>query len=434
MRRTSKKPPRAADRRVPLGWFGRAISAPPLTARQWRVLGVLGAANLIDSYDVALLGLALPQIQAGIGIADADIGGLMAFVRLGVVPAILLTILADRGGRRRLLLITIIGFTVCTCLTAFARTPYDFAVLQFLARVFIAGEGMLAIVVVTEEFDAGNRGWGIGMLGALGALGHGLASLIFSFVGVLPYGWRALYVLGVVPLLLLAWFRRSLSETQRFAQHAHARPHEPGSLWEPVRHLVRMYPGRMIALCAAVFPFAFVVETVMFFPSKVLQDVHGYTPANVAGMYLSVGVMALLGNIVAGALGDRFGRKRVLIGSITLNAVAAAVFYNAAGWWLPPMWGLMVMTLTMSLVLFGALGSELFPTSHRSTASGLRGVVATLGASSGLWLQGELYTRLGSHGAAITYMLVVMPIAPLIVALTLPETANRELEEVSPER
>ena len=194
------------------------LSAPRLSDRQRRVLAVLGAANLVDSYDFALMGLALPQIQAGLGVADGEIGGVLAFVRLGVAPALLLTLLADSAGRRRLLLLTIVGFTVCTGLTALARGPLEFMVLQFLARAFIAGETMLAVVVITEEFDAENRGWGIGILGALGALGHGLASIVYSFVNVLPLGWRSLYLLGLVPLLLLAWFRRTLAETPRFAR------------------------------------------------------------------------------------------------------------------------------------------------------------------------------------------------------------------------
>ncbi len=414
----------------------RLLAAPPLTPRQWRVLLALGVANLVDNYDGALLGLALPQIQTGLAVPDEGVGHLLAIVRLGVLPAVLLTVLADRIGRRQLLLVTILGFTVFTALTAFAADAHGFMVLQFAARAFIAAENMLAIVVITEEFDARNRGWGIGILGALGAFGYGLASLMFSLVDVLPFGWRALYVLGALPLLLVAWFRRSLDETRRFAAHRAARA-DPGG-WraavQPLRNLVRMYPGRMLALGAALFPFAFVTETAMFFPSKFLQEVHGYAPHDVAVMYLTIGVLGLLGNIVAGALGDRYGRKRVLIAGLLLNGAAAAAFYNLDGWLVPLAWGVMVLTVTMVIVLFAALGSELFPTSYRSTASGMRSVIATVGAASGLTLQATLYGALGSHGAAITAMLVLVPIAPLIIALGLPETARRELEEVSPER
>ncbi len=397
---------------------------------------MLGVADLIDRYDLAVLGLALPQIQTGLGIAEADVGTLTAIVRLGVMPAIFLTVLADRTGRRRLLLATILGFTVCTFLTAFVRSAPEFAALQCLARVFIAGEAMLAVVVIVEEFDADTRGWGIGMLAALGTLGGGVAAIVFSVVNVLPFGWRALYVLGVVPLLLIAWFRRTLSETPRFERHRETRAAAFGlsAALEPFRNLARMYPVRILALCAALFPVAFVFDTSVLFVSKFLQDVHHYSPANVALMYLTIGALVPFGSVMSGRLGDRFGRKRILIlGSLT-NTAAVACFYHVAGIWVPLAWGVMVMTFSMVLVLFSALGGELFPTSYRSTASGVRAVVATLAAALGLWTEGRLYGVVGSHAAAITLMLVVVPLAPLIVAVTLPETAARELEDIAPER
>lgn len=419
---------------VRVGWRER-LRAPVISLPQRRVLVALGVANLVDNYDGALLGLALPQIQQGLGVSESAVGQLLAVVRLGTIPAVVLAVIADQVGRRRLLLITIIAFTVCTFLTALVGNATEFMTVQFVARTFIAAETMLAVVVIAEEFDARHRGWGIGMLGALGAFGFGIASIVFSLVNVLPYGWRALYVIGVLPLLLVAWMRRSLTETRRFAAHrASAAQRGWRGTLRPLRNLLRMYPGRMVALSAALFPFAFVTETTMFFPSKFLQQAHGYSPGDVAVMYLTVGVLGLLGNIVAGVFGDRFGRRRVLIAGLLANGGAAALFYNVSGWVVPWLWGVMAMTVTMSVVLFAALGSELFPTSYRSTASGVRSIIATIGAAAGLWLEGVLFASVGSHAAAITAMLVVVPIAPLVIALTLPETANRELEEVSPER
>ena len=307
---------------------------------------------------------------------------------------------------------------------------------QFLARVFIAGELMLAVVVIVEEFDAEIRGWGIGMMAALGSCGGGLAAIIFSVVNVLPFGWRALYVVGIVPLLLIAWFRRTLRETRRFERHRQGRPAAFGlrAALQPFRGLARMYPGRVLALCASLLPVAFVFETSALFVSKFLQEVHQYSPANVALMYLTIGGLGPIGSVVAGRLGDRFGRKRIIIAGLLGCAAAVACFYNASGICVPMAWGFMVMTGTIVLVLFAALGGELFPTSYRSTASGVRAVVGTLSAALGLWTEGRLYGVVGSHAAAITLMLVVLPLAPLIIAFALPETAARELEDIAPER
>jgi putative MFS transporter len=417
--------------------FLEYLGAPPsVTAYQHGVLWVVGAVTLFGRYGLGLMGLALPQVQAGLRIAEADIGAVTALVQLGVIPAIALSVLADYVGRRRLLLVTLVGFTVCTGLTAFVGSAPEFIALQVLARVFITAETMLAVVVVAEELDAEARGWGIGVIGALGALGHGLAAVLFTRVNVLPYGWRALFGFGVLPLLLLPWFRRTLVETRRFTLHRDGRGRSSG-VWaalRPLRNVLHMYPGRMLALCAALFPAAFVFETAMMFQAKFLQEAHHYSPTRVGLLYLTVGALAPIGNVMGGRLGDGFGRKRVIVVGLFLNATAIALFYNASGVWIPLAWGLMVLSLTVVIVLFAALGSELFPTSYRSTASGVRGVITTLGGAAGLGLEGSLYLHAGSHAAAITWMLAAAPIAPLVIALFLPETASQELEEISPER
>ena len=411
---------------------------PKLSEKQWSVLGLLSLAELFDHYDIGLLGMALSQIQAGLAIPEEEIGGVLAVIRVGSLLAFALSVLADRFGRRRLLLITILGFTLCTFATAFAQNAWQFMVMQLLARVFISAETLLAVVVLTEELSAQDRGWGIGLLGALGSLGHGLAAIAFVFVDDLPFGWRSLYVLGVVPLLFLAYFRRALPETRRFEdqrarQSADA---EPAALdiVRPIVHLMRMYPGRVAALAAALFPFDFVTTTAFAFMFKTLQELHGFSPGQQSTLMLAGGALGILGNIFAGAMSDRFGRKPVIALAMTLNAGALYGFYNGSGPMVVFFWISMVFTIMAVEVLFKALGAELFPTSHRSTASGMRMVVGTLGGIAGLALEGTLYQLTGSHTAAITLMMPALVLPPIAIWLFLPETAQQDLESISPER
>ena len=413
-----------------------AGSVPQLRNRQWTLLGLLALAEFFEQYDASLMGIALKQIQAGLQIPEQDIAGVTAVVRTGSLIAFALSVLADRIGRRRLLLVTILGFTVCTFGTAFAQNAAQFMVLQLLGRVFITAETLLAVVVLAEELHARDRGWGIGMLGALGSLGHGLSAGVFAAVDVLPFGWRALYLAGVVPLLFLAYFRRRLPETRRFEEQKATWDDEQGLTGglRPIIHLARMYPARVAVLSLALFPFEFVISTAYTFMPKTLQEVHGYTPGQVTLVFIVGGALGILGNVVAGQLGDRFGRKPVLSIAMVVNAMALAAFYNTEGWAIPLIWVLAVFTILAIGILFKALGTELFPTSHRSTASGMRMVVGTLGSIAGLSLEGTLYQMTGSHAAAITWMTPMLVFPPLVIALLLPETAQRELEEVSPER
>src|SRR5262249_51456189 len=121
----------------------------------------------------------------------------------------------------------------------------------------------------------------------------------------------------------------------------------------PFRNLVRMYPGRMLAMYSALFPVPFLCKTSVFFASKTLQQVHHYSPADVTPLYLTAGVAAPIGNIVAGVLGDRYGRKGIMVTGLVLNAGAVAAFYNAGGFWAPVAWSLMpakLARLTWSVI------------------------------------------------------------------------------------
>ena len=95
------------------------LSRPPaLTRRQWQVLGLVSVATLFDQYDRALFAMALPKIQQSLAISEANVGYLGSVVRLGALPAFLIAAAADRLGRRRVLLFTIVAYTLCTGATA----------------------------------------------------------------------------------------------------------------------------------------------------------------------------------------------------------------------------------------------------------------------------------------------------------------------------
>jgi MFS family permease len=150
-------------------------------------------------------------------------------------------------------------------------------------------------------------------------------------------------------------------------------------------------------------------------------------------LFLVGGSVAILGNLAAGRASDRFGRRPVSLAFLAVNAASVAGFYNAPGAWVPAFWIALVFSFFAIDVIFTALGSELFPTAYRSTASSLRAVAGTLGAVLGLWCEGQLYGLTGSHAGAITWMLLGSGVSLLAVAFALPETAGRSLEEIAPD-
>jgi putative MFS transporter len=414
--------------------FAPFLGRPPaLTRRQWRVLGLVSIVSLFEQYDVYLFSLNLKQIQADLAIPESDLGLLGSLVRMGALFALPITLAADRLGRRRILLVTILGYTLCTGATAFAPNAAAFVVFQFLARVFAAAETVIAIVVIAEEFDAEHRGWGIGALGALHACGAGAAAIAFGFVDTVPFGWRALYAVGLVPLVLVAYLRRTLPETGRFdalarAERAELRATPPLA---PAVLLVRRHPSRIAMLAFAVIAVEIAMGPATFFAPKYLQDALGWTPGQVALMNFAGGFIAIIGNPVAGWLSDRRGRRPVTV-AFTAGVIAViACFYTLAGPFVPFLWIALIFTLMGTQVTLGAYGAEMFPTGVRSTASGVREFCKTAGAVTGLALVSVLYTVAGSNWTAVALLCVVGALSPLIVLALFPETAGRQLEEIA---
>ncbi|MBW2272138.1 MAG: MFS transporter [Deltaproteobacteria bacterium] len=392
--------------------------------------------SLGSFYTMSVTSFALPQIQRGLSIPEDEVGSLFALLRSGTIFSLVLAVAADRLGRRRLLVASVAGCALCNVATAFSRSGLEFAWLQLGARFFLGAQILLAVVVVTEELSADNRGWGLGVLSAVGGMGGALTLLVYMFVEYLPYGWRFLYVVGGLGLLCVPWLWGSLQETRRFSEHQSqtAANAASGPAWQPLRDIVRLHGWRLAALVGVMIPVSVILEPGIVFVSKHLQDEMGYSPGQVGLLVGGCGVMTPLGNLVSGAVSDRFGRKPVAAFVSLLLPAAVALFYNASA---APAMGLGLALLFLSIggliVLHGAIATELFPTAFRSTASGMREALGTVGASLGLWIVSLLYVATGSHAVSITWVLLLAPISPLVILFLVPETARRELEEIAPD-
>ncbi len=416
------------------------LKLPALNRYQWRLLGLVGFASLFNRYDLAILQMALPQIQSSLGITDAILNNNIALIQMGAMPAFLLMLAADRVGRRRLLIITIVGYTVMTGATAFATSVPMFVAMQFFSRMFVTAEMLLSAVVIAEEFPPDARGRGVGALAAMAATGFGLAALFFAFVDVLPFGWRSLYFLGFVPLLILTSLRRTLPETAQFQKQLARRAEKNSDLEEPFManlqpmiDLVRAYPGRFWALSAMVFIYTFAVEVAFFYDPTYLQSAHGWQPWHISILTIVGGFLALFGNTFAGNVGDMLGRKRATIIFLGCMPIFITLFYNASGWFLPVIWAIMLFGMMGINVSVDTLSSELYPTSYRSTAAGARAIVAALGAALSQVVHGLIFGFVGSQWTAVSIMSLFIFITPFIVA-RLPETSGRSLDETAPER
>lgn len=410
--------------------FRRVYIRPPepIPANQSRLLVLVGAAYFIAGYDVNIYGFAVRQIQQTFSIPESDIGLVIVLFRLGIIPALALAWLADRIGRRKLLMITLAGAALSTVWTAFAQSLTEFIIAQTIARIFIYTEEILCMVVIAEEFSERTRGWAAGQLGALEALGGGAAALVFAFVEMLPFGWRAIYALGAIPLLWLVWARRSLPETRRFQER------DPNEKTKPFTSLMRNYPGRLALLVCLCVLFGLAMGATVPMASAYLQGTHQWAPWQVSALTLGAGFVSILGTTTAGALSDRFGRRAVIAVTVVMAGISFALFYNwAEGFLLVVTWTTGLFAILAANVLMTALGAELFPTSHRSLAASIRMMAALFGGLLGLLVERELFIVYGQHGPAIATLALLAPLC-ILPTWFLPEPAQKKLEEIAAER
>jgi MFS family permease len=367
----------------------------------------------------------------------SDTGYYLGAIRLGGIGTLFLVPFADRIGRRRVFLLALLGMSVGTFATAFAQTPAQFVAIQWVTRAFMLTGGALSVVILVEEFPAEHRGAALGMLAVLGGLGYGIGALVYAAVDILPFGWRFLYVVGVLPLAFLPFFRRALRETRRYEEHrARQGPEARGAFaafGQQLRDFLRANPRRAAAVAGAGL-FASMGSIAVFqYTNLFVRDIHHWAAGQYTLLVLGGGMIGMFGNVIGGRGSDRFGRRAVGFVGLALAPVFAAAFFLGPEETLVFAWGLYVLCMAAGDVVVRAFAAELFPTHHRGTSSGVLIAVQTVGFSAGLFVVGLGTGTFGAELAIMVSLVAVASIAAGICLLFLPETSRRSLESISGE-
>jgi MFS family permease len=417
------------------GWLPPMLRPPAgMTQTQERTFLLVGMAALFAGFDQNIYGFAIPQIQASLHIPENQIGLTVTWFRVATFAAMLLSMTADIVGRRRLLLFTIVGQAAFTLATAWSQTYAQFVWLQVLARVFGYAEEMLCYVVIVEEVISSARGWAAGTLAGLTYFGAGFAALFFAAVNILPGHWRALYVIGGLTMVFVAFLRRALPETKRFAirhnevEKLHARI---GGGLDLFRRMLRDYPLRILLIFICVGAWGFAIAPASVLAATYLQKTLGFAPWQTTALLIPGGLIALWLNVLMGRASDRIGRKRVVFAMMALCGVAYAVFYSGLrGWAIPPVWVIAFFGFFTADSLARGLTVELVPTAYRATMGGIAYCVEVFSGGIALALEGVWYDRFHAHAPAISLALAAIPIS-LLALVFLPEPAGRTLEDIS---
>jgi MFS family permease len=395
--------------------------APPdrLDARAARVLGLVCAVAVVGGYLNTLFTQTVAFAADDFGTSEGAQGVAGAVVRLGLVVAFPLLLLADRRGRRRMLVLAAFLAPVLCSLGALAPSFAALTATQTLGRPVTIVLMLLVGVVAAEEMPPGGRAYAVSVIAMAGGLGAGLCVIALPLADLGTGGWRLVYVLPLFFLVVAVDVTRRLPETRRFvAAHATA-PH---------------FPRKRFALLAlSAFLTNLLVAPASFFQNRYLRDVRGYSALAISLFTLATNTPAGVGVVAGGRIADTRGRRRVAAVGLVVGAVCTVAVFALAG---SPMW--VVATIgsvvgAAAVPALGVYGAELFPTGHRGKASGMISALSLVGSSIGLVLVGQLLDTGRSYGMAMA----VVGGGPLVVAVLVlalyPETAHVVLEELNPE-
>ena len=413
------------------------VAKAPLSGYQKRLFVFLSVATFFEGYDFLAIMQVLPRLRDGMHLDKGDAGLLFAFVNLGTVVAYLLVRKADRWGRRRLLTVTIAGYTGFTLLTGLSWDVYSFALFQFVARIFLITEWATSMVYAAEEFPAERRGMVIGVIQGFASLGSiacaGLVPVLINvdvanpFTGD-PLSWRLVYFVGLIPLLLLAYARRNLRETQRFVEDVGERP-APRSV---TFIFTTEYRKRMLQL-ALIWGVTYVCSqnAVSFWKDFAMSE-RGMSEAAAGSAVVVAALVSMPMIFMVGPLIDRIGRKRgaaVVFSLSALGAFFSYTFHSQGALTAALIFGIFGASATLPVL--NAFTTELFPTHLRGDAfAWSNNLLGRIGYVLSPLVVAAIAEEIG-WGPTIRVTAVFPLVAVALIYLFLPETASRELEETS---
>jgi MFS family permease len=392
-----------------------------VTPYQWLVLFVAWLGWVFDSMDSTIYALVLhPALQnllphAGGPPSEAAIGwygGIIFSIFLigWAIGGVLFGVLADRVGRTKTMVITILVYAIFTGAAALSQNWWQLALSRFVTALGIGGEWAAGAALVAEVWPEEKRTRAAGMLQSAWAAGFLIAAAVN--LAMRSYGWRPLFLVGVAPAIVALLVRLWVREPERW-QKARAAGHGGVSLralFSPELRRATLV-GSALAFVAVFGLWGATNWTptlVRTLPEVARHDAARQTAdVSVATMMLNVG--ALAGYLAFGPLADRWGRRPVFALMCAGSLVMLPLTFLAPASYLHVLLLLPVLGFFNNGIFSGfpIYLPELYPTRLRATGAGFSFNIGRVLASAGPFVTGSLVAALGSFGRAASVVALI---------------------------
>lgn len=395
-------------------------------ARRALIAAALGW--MLDSFDVMLYAMVLAALMSDLGMVKAT-GGLLGSLTLAASAAggFLFGLVADRFGRRRALMASILIYSVFTAACGLATSVAMLAVFRVFLGLGMGGEWASGAALVSETWPSEHRGKALGLVQSSWAVGYAAAAAVVGLV--LPvWGWRAVFFVGVLPAFFTLWVQKKVREPEIWtARRASAPGLGPG-----LRQIFGRERLRLTILVTSMNAFALFAwwGLNLWIPSYLSMAAEqggvglGTRSASLLVIVMQVGMW--LGYVTFGFLTDRIGRKTAYLGFLAAAAVSVVIYAGVR----QPIGLLLLGPIvayfgTGHFSGFGALTAELYPTAVRATAQGFTYNAGRIVSALAPFIVGSLAQTKG-FGFAFS-LIAVSFVAAAVCWIWIPETRGREL-------
>lgn len=413
----------ALNEAVPRGqpWYRGATRA------QWRAFGSAYIGWMLDIMDLMLFAMVIREISTELHF-DKGVAGMIASLTLvaTAVGGLIFGYLADRIGRTRSLILSILCYSIGTALCGFAGSVTQLIVFRLLLGLGIGGEWSAGAALITETWPAQHRAKVMAWVQSSFAVGYAMAAVAAALV--LPHlGWRWVFAVGLVPTLLAFWVRRHVEEPAIWREQR-----ERLSLSRTIATLFGPYARTTLvalsftaaAMCGYWGLFTWIPA---YLSAPVAQGGRGFDLVHSTTWIVIMQLGAAIGFICFGYIADRIGRRRAFLLFFLLSAVSVPLYVSIVSPVLLLAFGPVVAFFGTGFYSgFAPTFAELFPTQVRATAQGFiyntgRATSALAPAAVGLLSRhGDVATALGATAGFFV-------LAALIVFVFMRETSGKAL-------